>query len=181
MSSVLRKKNTERKVHYGRATLSIVGGLMIAVSTGCTNHDHSSPSISATLSMSSYALVRQHASYNRESAYYFPMLEIYTPSGLVVCKSHESAANAKVLMNFPDSVRDLPPQEQEPRIEKILNEIPEFKARQQEIGANKWVILSIALQQCEACEVQDNAMQQARKRLLKNGTTQILEIQVTPP
>jgi hypothetical protein len=114
--------------------------------------------------------------------YYFPMLEIYNDAGLLIYRSNESMANAQILKEFPNSVRNLRPQQDAPRLAKILEEIPDFKPREQEIvGGKKLVILSIALENCAGCTVQENALGDLKQRLLQEQSVAILEITVAHP
>ena len=113
--------------------------------------------------------------------YYFPTLEIFNDAGVLVYRSHESIANAQILKEFPRSVRSLPPQEDAPRLAKILEQIPDFKPREQEIVGKKLVILSIALENCGGCAVQEQALGDLKGRLLQQESVAILEIEVAHP
>jgi hypothetical protein len=138
--------------------------------------------ISTNLSLSSYADARQRISPGQPSMLYFPVLEIYNDSGVLVYRSHESLDNAKILRGFPNSVRKLPPQQDAPRLSRILEEIPDFKPRKPEIvGKRELVILSVALESCEACSAQENALEDLKRRLLKEQSVAILEISVAHP
>jgi hypothetical protein len=79
------------------------------------------------------------------------------------------------LKEFPRSVRSLPPQEDAPRLAKILEQIPDFKPREQEIVGKKLVILSIALENCGGCAVQEHALGNFKERLLQQESVAILE------
>jgi hypothetical protein len=75
----------------------------------------------------------------------------------------------------------LPPQEDAPRLAKILEQIPDFKPREQEIVGKKLVILSIALENCGGCAVQEQALGNLKERLLQQESVAILEIEVAHP
>ncbi|HEY6803634.1 MAG TPA: hypothetical protein VI306_08650 [Pyrinomonadaceae bacterium] len=113
--------------------------------------------------------------------YYFPTLEIFNDAGALVYRSHESIANAQILKEFPGSVRSLPPLEDTPPLAKILEQIPDFKPREQEIVGKKLVILSVGLENCGACAVQDRALGDLKEHLLQQESVAILEIEVAHP
>ncbi len=90
--------------------------------------------------MSAYTEARQRANPSGQASIYsFPTLEIYNDAGVLLYRSHELIANAQVLKEFPRSVQSLPPQEDAPRLAKILEQIPDFKPREQEIVGKKLV------------------------------------------
>ena len=110
------------------------------------------------------------------------MLEIYNPDGALVYVSHESMTNAQVLREFPKSVKNLPPMNEAPFLEKLVEQIPDFNLRKQEIlGKEKLVILSISLQDCEGCAAQEHALDEVRQSLLQQQAVAILEINVAHP
>lgn len=156
--------------------------LILVFLNGCRSNRNHGELISTSLSMSAYTEARQRANPGGQaSMYYFPTLEIYNDAGVLVYRGHELTANAQVLKEFPSSVRSLPPQEDAPRLAKILEQIPDFKPREQEIVGKKLVILSIALENCEGCAVQEQALGDLKGRLLQQQSVAILEIEVAHP
>ena len=150
--------------------------------SGCRSEGAHGGLISTNLSLSSYADARQRMNPGQPSTLYFPALEIYNDAGVLLYRSHESMDNAKILRDFPNSVRDLPPQEDAPRLTKIVAEIPDFKAREQEIlGKRQLVIVSVGLESCQACAAQETALDDLKHRLLKQQSVAILEINVAHP
>jgi hypothetical protein len=150
--------------------------------SACVSNKKDTGLISTSLSISSYAEASMRAHAVKESQYDFPMLEIYNGSGILVYRGHDSTANARVLKEFPNSVQSLQPQEDAPRLAKILEAIPDFREREQEIvGRNKSVILSIGLEHCKGCIVQEDALQAAKQHLLRQQSVEILEINVFQP
>jgi hypothetical protein len=59
--------------------------------------------------------------------------------------------------------------------------VPDFQAREQEIlGRGKPVVLSVLLENCHACTVQENAFDDVQQRLLQQSIV-LLVIHVSPP
>ena len=112
--------------------------LILVFLNGCRSNANHGELISTSLSLSAYTEARERANPGAQaSMYYFPTLEILNDAGVLVYRSHESIANAQILKDFPRSVRSLPPQEDAPRLAKILEQIPDFKPREQEIVGKK--------------------------------------------
>lgn len=130
--------------------------------------------------MSSYADVRNRAAGMGPTAYYFPMLEIYNGSGSLIYRSHEVKASTELLKGFPASIQGLPVQRNAPNLDKLIDQIPSFNRRRASIlGKDKVVILSVALDGCHGCTIQEHSMSQIEPQLLKQPGTTILEINVT--
>jgi hypothetical protein len=142
-----------------------------------TNHE-----VATTLSISAYSQARMRASAGAELQYSFPMLEIYNGSGVLVYQSREAMANARILKQFPGVLQNQQPQEHAPRLANIIEQIPDFKAVEQKIGSKKkWVLLSVDLQDCEGCGVQEDALRRIKRHLLEQESVDILEIHVLRP
>jgi hypothetical protein len=175
----MRDRKTGRHYRLGPPIWALLSMMLAVCLGGCRS---GGTLISTNLSLSSYADARQRVSPGQPSMLYFPVLEIYNDSGVLVYRSHESMDNAKILKDFPNSVRNLSPQQDAPRLSRILEEIPDFKPREQEIvGKRQLVILSVALETCEACSVQESALEDLKHRLLKEQSVAILEINVAHP
>lgn len=180
----LRSSRRDEKPRSRSSLPALLFAMLMVVSlNGCTSHKRDGGLVSASMSISSYAMARQRASASKESmSYYFPVLEIYNGAGILVYSSHESRANAQALKDFPDSVQKLQPQEQAPRLRNILEEIPAFKTNVEEIAQRKrWVIISTDLEHCASCVVQDNALRETKERLAQQQIADILEIYVSQP
>jgi hypothetical protein len=162
---------------------TLFGFALLVVSLGaCVGQKTKGQLIPTNMDISSYAHARQRASANKESTFSFPVLEIFNQSGILIYSSHESMANAKVLKEFPDSVHNLPPQENATRLRNILDSIPDFSAREHEIiDGKKSVILSTDLEGCEGCKIQDQALDAVTQKILQQPSVAILEIHVSQP
>gem|GEM_PF-6058859 len=114
--------------------------------------------------------------------YSFPLLEIYNSSGALVFQGRDATANAKILQEFPGVLNNYQPKERAPRLENVIAQIPDFKAVEQKNGRNtEWVLLSVDLEGCEGCEVQEDALRGIKRRLLEQESVEIFEIHVLRP
>ena len=119
-----------------RAQLSIAARLYVVFAILALGSCDSSKSggvginqeVSTTLSISAYSQARIRASGGAEMQYSFPLLEIYNGSGALVFHGHDATANAKVLQDFPGALQNYQPQDQAPRLENVIAQIPDFKA-----------------------------------------------------
>ena len=134
-----RESRRRQKLRVKSALMVVLcTALILVFLNGCRSNGNHGELISTSLSMSVYTEARQRANPGAQaSMYYFPTLEIFNDAGVLVYRSHESIANAQILKEFPRSVRSLPPQEDAPRLAKILEQIPDFKPREQEIVGKK--------------------------------------------
>jgi hypothetical protein len=172
---------TERRL----ASVILYIGLAILAVSGCGNlgrdADAKSQAIAARMSISAYSQARIQASGGAELQYSFPMLEIYNDSGVLVYQSREALANVRVLREFPRSVQNLQPLKNASRLAKLLEQISDFKAVSSEIRRKKWVILSIDLQDCEGCRLQESEIGALKWRLLQQPSISFVEIHVSIP
>jgi hypothetical protein len=177
-----RESRRRQKLRVKSALMVLLcTALILVFLNGCRSNGNHGELISTSLSMSAYAEARERANLGGQaSMYYFPTLEIFNDVGVLVYRSHESIANAQILKEFPRSVRSFPPQEDAPRLAKILEQIPDFKPREQEIVGKKLVILSVALENCGGCAVQEQALGDLKEHLLQESVA-ILEIEVAQP
>lgn len=173
------QRDGKMKVLARLATAICAGLLLVSCNSG-KSQERDAGMISTSLSISSYATAREHASASKDGTYFFPVLEIYNGSGVLIYRGHESAENTRTLKEFPGSIQNLRPQEQASHLLKLLEEFPVFKERERGIQAKKWVIISTGLDGCEGCAVQEHTLREEKQRLLQQSVS-ILEIHVTPP
>jgi hypothetical protein len=150
----------------------------IALMVGCQVRKDGD--LRTSLSMSAYTQIRYRTKpLVGKSAYYFPTLEIYNEAGTLLYCSHNAIENAKVLKDFPASIRDLPPQQDAPRLQSIINEIPDFRGRWEAAGGkSKLTILSIGLEDCRGCSIQASALAELEQQP-QHQSVAVLEISVT--
>jgi hypothetical protein len=177
----------QSKQGYREPTLPGTGllGLTLAVIflTGCTGGQQGRNEVmSTTMDISSYAAIRQRLSGSNESTFNFPELEIYNQARALVYRSHESTANAEILKDFPNRVLSLRSQEHAPNLREVIESVPDFKIRQRQVldGTNL-VILSITLEGCQSCRIQESALGDFKQKILQQPSVRVLEIHVSHP
>ena len=148
----------------------------------CSYNNGTSKVLSAHLTLANYAEVREKAANTARTTFSFPLLEIYNSSGFLVYRGEDSATNSGILREFPAQAKNLKPQATSQSLRSILQEIPEFKPEMRRIlSSGKFVILSVDLQDCQACTLQENALDDQRKSLLRDYGATILELHVERP
>jgi len=154
--------------------------VLLVASTACGPEPTRGELISTSLSIASYARsVVSHGAVGAATTFSFPVLEIYNGAGTLVYRGQESLENARILREMPSSMRGLPPQDNAPKLAGILDAIPEFKASRQKIlGRGSPVVLSIGLEGCHACAIQEDALDDVRGRMLRSSID-VLEIEVS--
>jgi len=168
----------------GPAAVTLTVALLLA-SFGCTSRrgggDTGGVLISTSLPLPSYVQAGSHGSADKGAKFFFPQLEIYDESGNLVYSSHESIENARVLKELPDGIQGLRPKPDAPRLAEVMEAVPALRARKGEIlGQHRVCILSIFLENCHACAVQEDALGDAEHRLLDHGIN-LLVLRVSRP
>jgi hypothetical protein len=158
---------------------------ILSASFGCTSRrgggDAEGVLISTSLPLASYVQAGSHGSADKGAKFFFPQLEIYDESGDLIYSSHESIENARVLKELPGSIKNLKPNPHAPRITEIMEAVPAFRQRKQEILTQHRVsILSVFLENCHACTVQEDALGDVEHRLLDHGIN-LLVLRVSRP
>jgi len=153
---------------------------LLALANGCQSKQGDTQ-VKTRLSMTSYIGAWQRARPGGAPTYYFPVLEIYNQAGTLIYASHNATANAKVLKDFPGSVEKLTPQPGAPGLQALISEIPDLEAGWKAAGGkNKLTILSIALENCKGCSIQEEALAELAQQLVKQHSAAVLEINVAP-
>jgi hypothetical protein len=170
---------------YSRLAAFFGFALILASSVACVSQPKGSGAkgqlISTSVPISLYAAARMHGSAGGVSEFNFPMLEIYDGSGALVYRSHEPINNARVLRELPSSIQSLQPRKDAPRLADIIEALPEFKAKEKEIlRHHNPVVLSVVLENCHACTVQEDALGEAQQLLLQNSID-VLVVNVAQP
>lgn len=179
----MRSPTASRLMEQGprsrRLALIALALLLVSV-TGCGSKPQARW-ISADLSISAYIEARMHSPDRTASTFDFPVLEIYNDDGWLVYHGHEAIQNAAILNELPASARNLQPVRESPRLADILKAVPAFKAQERRVlEQHGTVVLSVELEGCGACRIQDRAMDEARQRLLQRSIA-VLEIHVIQP
>jgi uncharacterized protein YbcI len=74
------------------------------------------------------------------------------------------------LRELPDGIRSLRPKLEPARLTEIMDKMPAFRAREKEIlGQHRVSVLSVFLEDCHACSIQEDALSAAEHQLLDHG------------
>jgi hypothetical protein len=137
--------------------------------------------VEASLPLASYVRMRGRLDAGRNSKFFFPELRIFDGSGTMVYLGQESVRNARVLERLPNGIGGLKPKPDALQLARILDAVPGFRKRETEIlGEHRVSVLSVFLEDCHACTVQENALDGAERRLLDQGVN-LLVIRATRP
>jgi hypothetical protein len=174
-----------RGLHARGLTAIILMVALLAAAVGCACSAGGSEArgvlISTSLPLNSYVAAISHRSAGKQPQFFFPQLEIYDGSGNLIYTSHESFENAKVLKELPAGIRSLRSTPETARLAEVLEEVPDFRARKREIlGRSRISVVSVFLEECHACEIQEDALAGAENRLLDEGVN-LLVIRVSRP
>jgi hypothetical protein len=112
---------------------------------------------------------------------YFPQLDIYDKSGALLYSGHEYVENARLLKMLPDGIQNMRPQPGAANLSQMMEEIPDFRARKQEVlNQHKVNVVSVLLEGCHGCSIQEEALSSTEQRLLAHGMN-LLVIHVEQP
>jgi hypothetical protein len=121
------------------------------------------------------------AASGKGAQFFFPELKVYDQHGKLVYSSHESIENARVLRDIPASISNLRPLTNAAQLTEIVDEMPDFRAHKAEIlGQNRVSVVSVFLENCHACEIQEDALSDVQRHLINHGTN-LLVIRVSRP
>ena len=135
--------------------------------------------ISAAMPMTSYVNVRTEQTTGVRTRFSFPTLEIYNGSGLLVYRGDQSPEDARILRELPSSVLHLKPKLDAPKLSSVLESVPEFKSKSQEIiNRDAPVIISTELEHCASCMAQEALLRESRAQLLHHSVT-VLTIRIS--
>jgi hypothetical protein len=135
--------------------------------------------VTADVTLPAYIKAKRHAS--GESIFSFPALEIYDASGHRVYQGKQSAVNAGVLRNIQSSMKGLSSQPGNVSLSELVNAIPQLQLQKSKLlYRGQPVVVSVVMENCHACLVQEAALQDVKNRLLDQSVT-LLAISVSQP
>lgn len=166
----------------GVVVVAVTAALLLFLSS-CRSRPHGPKGslVSVSFPLSSYVRINLNGGADEGAKFFFPQLEIYDESGFLIYSSHDSVGNARVLEDLAGGIQRFPPNPNGPRLAEIVETFPAFQKRKEEIlGQHRVSVLSIFLQDCHACRIQENALDSAERRLLDRGIN-LLTIHLSRP
>lgn len=137
--------------------------------------------VSASPTLATYVGVRGRLDAGRDSRFFFPELQVFDGSGRMIYSSHQAVENALVLERLPHAMRGLRPIPGAPRLSQLVEAVPAFRRHEAEIvGHHGASVLSVFLEDCQACGSQEDALDGAERRLLDRGVN-LLVIRASRP
>ncbi len=164
---------------------AVLTAALLLASSACTSRparqDTQGVFISTRLPLASYVQAASPGSPGKGTKLFFPQLDIYDESGDLIYSSHESIENARVLKELPGSIQNLHPQPGAPRVAEIIQALPNFRAQEEKILKHHNVtVLSVFLENCHACTIQEDALDDSQRRLLDDSIN-VLVIRLSRP
>jgi hypothetical protein len=112
---------------------------------------------------------------------YFPLLQVYNSSGKLVYIGHNAEANAQFLQELPDDIAGLQPDPSAATLQKVMQQFPEFALKSDAVlQTGKPTVVTVFLEDCHACSVQEQALDNSQQRLHDRGIN-LLIIHVAKP
>lgn len=136
-------------------------------------------SLSASLPLRSY--VQSAIVGGNGGKVYFPQLQIYNASGSLIYTSHNPVENAQTLKTLPENLQALQPIPKAPGLSGIIETMPDFQGKKDELlNRKRATVLSVFLEECHACSLQEDALDNTQKQLLNHGIN-LLVVRVARP
>ena len=115
------------------------------------------------------------ANGNHGTRLFFPLLQIYNSDGKLVYVSHDAQANVSALQALPNNASDLQPIAGAEILGDVIKEYPSFASEKDALVArHSPTVLSIFLDSCHACSIQENALDATQARLNQTGVNLLI-------
>jgi len=123
------------------------------------------------LPVSSYLkAIAAYESTGEKTSVQFPQLQVYTPSGTLLYSSSDTMENVGLLQDIQERIKTMKQRPTATNLSQIVDQIPDFKTRKREIiDGDKVIILSVFLDGCKGCSIQEEALTNSRHQLLAAG------------
>lgn len=163
-----------------------VAGVLLWVCTfgsGCHMGGHRGASISLTVPVVSYLQSQSSLAGKGSPIANFPTLEIFDRTGQAVYQSHDAGKNAELLRSLPEAMEGLKTLPNHATLSQVIETFPGLaeKDRDALLDYRRPTLLSLSLEDCHACELQEQATgPETKGRLVENGFN-LLDIQFSQP
>jgi hypothetical protein len=126
--------------------------------------------LSSDLSFQSYIRFAVGANGHKGAQLFFPLLEVYDPTGHLIYVGHDSKSNAALLKNLPQDLQSLQPIPGASQLPDVMKQLPDFESKAQDVlSSNRVTVLSVFLENCHACTVQEATLDDTQSRLRDLG------------
>ncbi len=153
---------------------SLISIVLMFVTASCAHVGVQGELISVNLSLESYMRARMRGSGEGESKFSFPELQVYERGSKLIYRGTRPNENARVLWEISLGSLDFKQKPNGPALIDIVEAFPEFKARKRDILRHKLVVLSVALDDCQACKTQEAAMDDVDHQLIQHAACILL-------
>lgn len=136
---------------------------------------------STNLEFRSYVHSVVVANGNTDTKFYFPLLQVYDVNGRLVYVGHDAQTNSGMMAQLPDNMADLRPIPNTASLFDVMSHMPDFTEKKNDlIRRRRTTVLSVFLEDCHACSLQEKALDERQQHLLNHGVN-VLIIKVTKP
>ncbi len=137
--------------------------------------------ISEDISLKSYVHLAIGKNGSKESKFFFPVLQVYNSKGQLVYANHDAAANATTLGRLPGGAASLPLIPDTALLSAVTKELASDTAREDKLlQTGRSTVVSVFLEDCHACSVQEEALDNTQTRLRDEGMN-LLIVHVAKP
>ena len=126
--------------------------------------------VTSHVDLKSYVHSAVGANGHRETQVFFPLLQIYDALGNLVYVGHDSRQNSKALEGLADGTDKMAPVTGASSLTQVINETPAFSSEGTTIAhTNRPTIISVFLEDCHACSIQEEALDKTQEHLQDQG------------
>jgi len=112
---------------------------------------------------------------------YFPMLELFNESGDLIFAGHDPGQNSKILKGLPGTLHALKPIGGGDSLVRVMQKFPQIPNRDALLSDRRPTVLSVFLQDCHACSLQESALDQGTEGEIRKNGMNLVVINVERP
>lgn len=137
--------------------------------------------VTATVHAQFLTEVSRRAGWTDDEIASFPQLRIYDTLGRLIYIGHDGYASAQVVSGLPEDVKARSPIIGAASLDSVMEAFPEFHQQRMTITNHSgYTVISVLLDGCHGCTIQEGALDSTRPQLLKRGVN-LLTVQVLHP
>jgi hypothetical protein len=166
-------KGQSIKTRFAKRIVCMGLTTVLAIFSGCRSRSASSePGVFAEVVLPAkiFADVSQRGGFAQENPATFPELRLYKTQGQLVYVKHDAAKNREALESLPGSLDQFTVKPGSGSFTQLVNAVPQLRDRfKQADPLAKPSVVSILLEECHACSVQEESEKRNQDRLLQEG------------